>query len=183
MVDLFLVRHGEAAATWREAPDPGLSDLGRAQAEQAARELAGREIASAAVVSSPLRRAVETAEPYSASSGRPVTIDRRVREIPATVPLAERQDWLRAFMHQRWEVQPAPLQSWRAGILAALGDAQEPTIFFTHFLVINTVLAAVYGRGETLHFWPDNGSVTQLRRSENRLELVALGRSMETSIT
>jgi len=35
-MDIFLVRHGEAAASWGESPDPGLSELGRRQAEVAA---------------------------------------------------------------------------------------------------------------------------------------------------
>jgi probable phosphoglycerate mutase len=35
----FLVRHGEAAAHWGEEEDPGLSALGRQQAERAAGEL------------------------------------------------------------------------------------------------------------------------------------------------
>ena len=58
---IFLVRHGEAAASWGEATDPGLSDKGREQAECAADELASMLGDYTTIVSSPLLRAQETA--------------------------------------------------------------------------------------------------------------------------
>ncbi len=33
MTDVWIVRHGEAAASWEADPDPALSELGRSQAE------------------------------------------------------------------------------------------------------------------------------------------------------
>jgi len=35
-ISIYLVRHGEAAASWGESSDPGLSELGWQQAEDAA---------------------------------------------------------------------------------------------------------------------------------------------------
>jgi broad specificity phosphatase PhoE len=51
---LHLVRHGRAAAGWDTDPDPGLDDIGRRQAVEAATTLAA--LVPCALVSSPLRR-------------------------------------------------------------------------------------------------------------------------------
>ena len=40
MVRLYLVRHGKAAASFSEAPNPGLDDTGAAQAEAMVERLA-----------------------------------------------------------------------------------------------------------------------------------------------
>ena len=36
MTEIILVRHGEASASWQESTDPGLSELGKRQAEECA---------------------------------------------------------------------------------------------------------------------------------------------------
>ena len=54
----IFVRHGRAAATFAEAADPGLDELGRKQAETVGANLAS--LGPLAIVSSPLKRAQET---------------------------------------------------------------------------------------------------------------------------
>ncbi|MBL6823925.1 MAG: histidine phosphatase family protein, partial [Luminiphilus sp.] len=61
MTQIWLVRHGEAAASWEKDPDPGLSALGREQAERTALMLSDVVPEHARVVSSPLLRAQQTA--------------------------------------------------------------------------------------------------------------------------
>ena len=39
MTQIWIVRHGEAAASWEKDPDPGLSNLGQLQAEETATAL------------------------------------------------------------------------------------------------------------------------------------------------
>ena len=46
-MDIYLVRHGEAAASWAQATDPGLSEFGHEQARAAARLLRPRLAARA----------------------------------------------------------------------------------------------------------------------------------------
>src|SRR6478672_11842909 len=74
---LLLVRHGETPTTGMVLPGraPGLhlSDLGRAQAERVAERLAGLSVD--AVYSSPLERAMETADPTAARAGLEVKQD------------------------------------------------------------------------------------------------------------
>jgi len=182
-MDIYLVRHGEAAASWAQAPDPGLSDLGHQQARAAAQLLRPR-LAYGAVelLSSPLARTLETAAPLAAELGLAVRVNEAFREIQAPVPLAERQAWLRQFMQQRWEEQPDSLHRWRDRAIQELLALRSPAVVFTHFLVINAVVGRIQAAATTLCCWPDNGSITHLRLCDRGLELVELGAQMSTAI-
>jgi probable phosphoglycerate mutase len=181
-MDIFLVRHGEAAASWGQHSDPGLSELGVQQAETVAAALGNALPGQTRIISSPLARARETAAPLARLLGREPEINDMFREIPSPVPLAERQVWLRAFMTQQWPEQSAELHAWRRGMLDAVRQFPGPVVVFTHFLVINTIVGAVLDRPGTLSFYPANGSITRLRRDADELQLVALGDQMETLV-
>ena len=112
-MDIYLVRHGEAAASWGQSSDPGLSELGKRQAESSAQSLHGRIRGDIQLVSSPLLRARETAEPLASMLRLPVQLDDVFCEIPAPVPLPQRQVWLRQFMQEQWVGQPEELWAWR----------------------------------------------------------------------
>lgn len=178
------MRHGEAAASWAQAPDPGLSALGREQALAAASSLQSVVAAGGVqLISSPLSRARETAAPLAAEHGLAVQVEEAFREIQAPVPLAERQDWLRRFMRQRWDEQAESLHQWRERASRQLLAQRTTVVVFTHFLVINAVVGQIQGAAATLCCWPDNGSITHLRQLDGKLELVALGAQMETVVT
>lgn len=181
-MDIFLVRHGEAAASWGQSSDPGLSELGAEQAERAAKDLVGQVAANTLLLSSPLARARQTAAPLAQDLDRPVQVDSVFCEIPAPVPLAQRQVWLRQFMQQQWQQQPAGLLEWRAAALQRLVDLHQPAVVFTHFLVINAIVGQVLGRPETLCFRPGNASITRLRHTGTCLELLALGEEMDSVV-
>ena len=181
-MDIFLVRHGEAAASWGESPDPGLSELGRMEAEEAANRLAEIVRDRVDIVSSPLLRAVETAAPLAKKLQIAVQIDNVFREVPSPVPLEQRQVWLRQFMQQQWSEQGEALTGWRDAAVRQLVAMSQPTVVFTHFLVINAVVGQILGRSETLHFWPANGSITRLRHNGTGLELHTLGTAMESRV-
>ena len=183
VIDIYLVRHGEAAASWAESSDPGLSALGQEQALDAARALRHRLTAcEAQLISSPLTRTLETAAPLSAQLGLPVQVNDAFREIQAPVTLAQRQTWLRQFMQQRWDEQPRSLHQWREQASGELIALPSPSVVFTHFLIINAVVGQIQGAENTLCCWPDNGSITHLRCRAGALELVELGAQMSTVV-
>src|SRR5690606_37968572 len=100
MSRLYLIRHGKPASAWGEGDaDPGLDAAGTVQA-QAARDalmaLPDNE-RPLRVVSSPLRRCRETAEPLAVALGVEVEIDPAVGEVPTPKALSEleRPAWLR----------------------------------------------------------------------------------------
>ncbi|MEO0436461.1 MAG: histidine phosphatase family protein [Pseudomonadota bacterium] len=183
MKRIYLVRHGEAASSWGESADPGLSQLGVQQAESACKQLlATLGDQQTDIVSSPLKRAQETAAPLAERMQQEVRIDDRFKEIPSPVPLAERQDWLRAFMQQRWSQQDDVLQQWRQEMLKGILECGCDTVIFTHFLVINSVVGHCDGKENTLVAWPANASISMLKVDEGVLGLVTLGEQMQTRV-
>ena len=81
MAQLYLVRHGRAAAGF-DVADPGLDALGRSQAEEAATKLAS--LGPMKIVSSPLQRARETAEPLVRKWDRQPIVEKAVAEKTAS---------------------------------------------------------------------------------------------------
>ena len=77
-MELILVRHACPASDGTPSRDPSLSDRGRRQARRVCDWLAHDPID--VVLSSPARRAVETAEPLAARLGLEVLVDERLRD-------------------------------------------------------------------------------------------------------
>ena len=79
---VHLVRHGEVdnpeGVLYGRLPGYRLSEAGRLMAKRAADYLAGRDVT--VLRSSPLERALETAEPIAAEFGLPVKVDERLIE-------------------------------------------------------------------------------------------------------
>lgn len=71
----YLIQHGDKQPL---PGDPGLTDLGRQQAERTGRWLSGLEVS--ALWTSPMRRARETADRIAAVTGLAVQYDDRLRE-------------------------------------------------------------------------------------------------------
>lgn len=181
-MDIYLVRHGEAAASWAQSADPGLSELGQRQAEQVAGKLSQHLSPEVQLLSSPLLRALETARPLASALDKQIVTNDVFREIPAPVPLEQRQTWLRQFMRERWDTQVESLHQWRDSVYQQLLGLHEPTVVFTHFLVINAVVGRIQQREETLCFWPDNASITHLTLTPGSLALVKLGDELSTVV-
>jgi broad specificity phosphatase PhoE len=83
---MILLRHGQSVfnlhfgATRRDPGiiDPRLTELGHAQAEEAAQQLVGQGIER--IIVSPYTRALQTTRPVAAALGVPVVVDPIVRE-------------------------------------------------------------------------------------------------------
>ena len=181
-MDIFLVRHGEASASWGEASNPGLSELGHQQAEQAAEDLKPHLGDDIQLISSPLLRAKETAKPLAKALTAEVAINDAFSEIPSPVPFDERQAWLKTFFKESWRQQPKSLHLWREHAISGLVALERPTVIFSHFLILNAVVGQLTGREETVFFAPDNASITKLKLEGGRLQLVELGRQMKTHV-
>ncbi|MFZ5834577.1 MAG: histidine phosphatase family protein [Pseudomonadota bacterium] len=180
MALVYFVRHGKAAAGFSEDPDPGLNDLGRAQAAA----VAPRLIATGAeLFSSPLRRARETAQPVEAGLGRTVRILPEVSEIVAPVAdLAARGAWLRAAMQGNWTDLTAQHQAWRRGVVDTLLALPGDAVIFSHFIAINAAVSHALNDPRMVCFSPENCSVTVLDNAGGVLRLVELGESSATVV-
>lgn len=188
---IYLVRHGEAAARWHESDDPGLSERGRQQAAETARLLRDRIDPGTRLVSSPLLRTRETAQALvdalvdargADGPGADPEVVEAFREIPTPVALAERQTWLGTIARQTWAEQHAMVQDWRSALLSALRQIREPTVVFTHFMVLNAIVGELQGDDRVVCFLPDTASVTTLRGFGDELQLAELGRQLRTRV-
>jgi broad specificity phosphatase PhoE len=180
-VRLILVRHGKAAAGWDTDMDPGLDDLGHAQAAAVARDLVGKGPLD--LVVSPLRRTRETVAPLEAAWGREARVEPRVAEIPSDEPdLAARGLWLRSIMIKEWSDLSPDLQRWRQGVIDALVSLPRDTVVVSHFIAINVAVGAAIGDPRVVHFQPDNCSATFLDVVDGRLVLVERGQEAQTRV-
>lgn len=140
MTLLHLVRHGEAAAGWDSDLDPGLSSVGRAQAEAVAATLA--QLGPLPVLASPLRRCRESAAPLLARWGVDARLEPRVAEIPSPggTDLEARTLWLRDLMRGTWSAGAPELDPWREQLVECLLDVGTEAVVFTHFIAINVII-------------------------------------------
>lgn len=171
MARIVMVRHGEAAAGWGDDPDPGLSDLGRTQAQRVATRLA--QLPAATIQSSPLRRALETAVPLSEIWAAPIETVPAVGEIPSVgIALADRQRWLSATLASRWSEVESPVQAWADRLVAHLIGLGDDTIIFSHFVAINAAMARALGDDRLTVARVANTALATFDNGGGRLELV-----------
>jgi broad specificity phosphatase PhoE len=177
-MQLLLVRHAlplrsEPGPARHGRADPDLSDEGRAQLERLPDALARFPITR--VISSPQRRAVQTAEPVAAARGLDIEIDDRFaeydRELPFYIPIEQ----IRAENPQEWARMasgrlPSAVDedAFRARVQAAVDNVavnaehEDTVAVFSHGGVINVVLHEILGTRRILSFPIDYVSVTRL---------------------
>ena len=99
-VEIILIRHGEAASGWSDDSDPGLSNLGKSQAEAVKENLESFTNQNFQLISSPKKRAIETAQPTSLNWKSEIKIDDSFSEIPTSnIKLERRMEWLKSMMN------------------------------------------------------------------------------------
>ena len=177
-MDLLLIRHaeprrvepGSAAAS----ADPALTDRGRIQAERLARWLASEPID--AVLTSPLRRSRETAEPVARTLGLDVEVVDGLMEYDAHadfyIPVEEMREtrdhrWA-AMIEGRWKEfgGEAPDQ-FRSRIVPSFDAIVERfpggrVAAVCHGGVINVYVAALLGLDRHLWFEPGYTSISRV---------------------
>ncbi len=184
-MQLLLVRHALPVRTRPgEGADPDLAPEGLEQARRLPAAL--QRFAVSRVVSSPQRRALQTAEPVAAALGIGVDVDERLAEydrgLSHYVPLEE----ARAERSPEWDRMAAgQLPSMvdvaefaariRAGMADVVGAAahRDTVALFSHGGVINVILHEILGTPTPLSFPIDYASVTVLRRSRDGRTSVA----------
>lgn len=179
MTRVLLVRHARPAAAFDSELDPGLDDTGRRQADALADELGAR--APLEVVTSPFRRARETAAPLAERWGAVPTVVPAFGEIPSpTAEPSARGVWIRTVLGARWSQLEPELVRWRAELLEALRDVRVDTMIFTHFVAINTVVGAAEGSDRVTSFSPAHASVTDVETAAHAVTVVSLGAATPT---
>jgi probable phosphoglycerate mutase len=189
-MELLWVRHGEPE---RIAPglgvpaDPPLTPVGREQAQRLAAWLAPEPID--AVISSPLRRATETAAPIADRHGLVVEVVDGLIEYDATsdhyIPAEELsatkdERWL-AMIEGRWESFGAdPPEVFVARIAMTVDRlverfAGQRVVAVCHGGVVNVALGLVLGIGGDRPLWfePGYSSLHRVKASRNGIRSIA----------
>jgi len=185
-VELIVVRHAEPhrvdpgdGAGAGGAADPALTPRGRDQANRLAAWLALEPVDH--VVTSPLRRARETAAPVAATFGLEPEVDDDLREYDAAsdsyIPIEElrasKSDEWYATINGRWDVLGhEPPDAVRDRVVPRFEDliARFPggtVVVVAHGGVINVYLAHVLDLGASLWFHPDYTSVSRVRAARS----------------
>ena len=188
MTLIYLIRHGRPQSAWGGADhDPGLDEVGRAQARAIADRLMVLDRADrpTSVISSPLRRCRETAEPTARALGVAIQIDPAVGEIPTPAGLIEedRPVWLRAAMQGHWTdiIGDLDYDRWRRAAATAVATRPGAAVF-SHFVAINGVLSTLCGDARVITHRPDHAAITTLRVGMSGLELVERGAEAATGV-
>jgi len=177
-VELLLIRHAEPVrigpGTAAGPADPHLTGRGRAQADRLAAWLAADPIEK--LLSSPLRRARETAEPVARTLGLDVEVVDGLMEYDARsdfyIPVEELREtrdhhWT-AMIEGRWdELGGEPPDQFRARIVPCVDAIIErfpggTVAAVCHGGVINVYLAALLGLERHLWFHPEYTSISRI---------------------
>lgn len=190
-MQLLLVRHAlPLRSEHGEGSDPDLSDDGLAQVARLPEALARFPISR--VVSSPQRRAVQTAQPVAAARELAVEIDDRFAEYDRDLPLYIPIEQIRQEKPEEWARMaeghlPSAVDedAFRARVRAAIDDVvakadpEDTVAAFSHGGVINVVLHEILGTARLLSFPIDYTSVTRLLFSRTGQATVATVNSTE----
>lgn len=171
--EVLLVRHAQPEPDG--TLDPGLGEEGRGQAEALAAHLAGVPVA--AIYSSHLRRAMETAEPLARARGLEVTVDEGLREwrsnathYTGTENMADPSRTI-AFLEGRFEegfLPPHNADELRETMLATvrrigLAHQGERVVAVSHGGASNSFLAAVVDSPRRFFFNPGYVSISRVQ--------------------
>ncbi|OMC55032.1 phosphoglycerate kinase [Mycobacterium sp. IS-836] len=190
-MQVLLVRHAlPLRSEHGQGSDPDLSDEGKAQVTRLPDALARFPISR--VVSSPQRRAIQTAEPVAAARELAVEIDERFAEYDRDLPVYIPVEQIRAENPQEWaRLAQGHLPSavdedaFRARVLAGVDDlvaATDPddtVAVFSHGGVINLLLHHILGTARLLSFPVDYASFTRLLYSRSGQATVATVNAVE----
>lgn len=188
---IYMIRHGEAAAGWNADADPGLSELGRKQADTVVDEIEARAGGRLPILTSPLKRCRETSMPLAARWNHEPAVEPRVAEIPSPIDdLESRGEWLRRIMAGTWAEAVAgqgasgkvDLPAWRQGVADALLELPGDTVIFSHFIAINVAAGIATNDDRLVTFKPDNCSVTVFETGGGALRLIEKGREGFTKV-
>ncbi|MEM9054949.1 MAG: histidine phosphatase family protein [Pseudomonadota bacterium] len=178
---ITLIRHGEAAASWGAHPDPGLSETGHDQAEAVATVLKSQSISS--ILTSPMQRCRETAQPLEKALGQTAIVTPEVSEIPTPPDLTtSRVDWLKGLMSGKWSEAPMLIQQWRDDLIQKVTALPDDTVVFTHFVAINAIVSAFEGSDKAVVFRPTYCSQTVLERDADMLKVTRRGAEAATRV-
>ncbi|WP_410210848.1 histidine phosphatase family protein [Aquirhabdus sp.] len=188
MPKIYLIRHGHAQTSNLGEKNPALDSVGDQQAIEIVRDLDGLD--PCPIWTSPLRRCRQTAAPLAYRWLATPIIEPSVTEVPS--PMQDpviRSAWLMQMLTMSWpEMANAgeqlragyadSLKDWREKMLYAILSCREDTVIYSHFFVINALIAHATQEDRVVCAMLDYGSITVFDVEHHRLRLDRIGRQM-----
>jgi len=188
---VLVVRHGQTewnrVERFRGRIDIGLNDTGRLQAEAIAESLSVTQIA--AVYSSPLKRALQTAEPTARAGDHNVGILEAITDVDygAFAGLSPEEAYARfGELYDSWlhcphlvqfpggeSLEQVRTRAWTALQEVCTVHREETIVLVSHVVVNRVLICAALGLGNE-SFWKigqDNGSISILEASNGQYNL------------
>ena len=178
-MELILVRHGRPETVHGSAgADPDLTDDGHRQAALLAGFLAGVDPAPDRVISSPMRRAEQTARPLAECAGVELEVDARLTEfdhgatsyVPVEVSTADKAALWAALETGVWGGHRFDPDAFERRVLHAFDDVIDASpgrrvAVVCHGGVINTFLSHLLGRRRSMFVQLDYTSFSRVLAS------------------
>ena len=195
MATIYIVRHGRVASAPADPWNPELSLEGRSQAIAVSEELSTRLPGKLPILTSPLRRCIETAAPLARLWGMAPVIEARAAEVPGPPTTAlPRDEWLRRALVADWpeliqlgqtlqDGYDKALAGWRENVMLAVLACRSDTVIFSHFVPINVLAGRALRTERVASFRPDHTSVTIFETSGDEIRLLERGREMATPVS
>ena len=180
-INIYIVRHGEASISWSGKSDPGLSLQGKSQSIESSRELAKFNSQALQLISSPKKRAMETAEPLGQTLKKPIKIINEFDEIPSQKAKKKNQ-WLRRVAATHSSKLPNYLKDWQNQIIKELLNIDADSIIFSHFMVINAVYDKLCNPKQFVSLQPGYTSMMHLVKRKDSLCYVSLSNENTSKI-
>ena len=182
-INLLLVRHGEAAESWGNHPDPDLSELGIKQSALLVNNEILKLLDSYSFVSSPKLRAKMTAEPLIMKFNKELLINDVYSEIPSNdIDKSQKKARLTDLMNTEIRDLPDFVVNWRDNIIKDSLNVSQNTIIFTHFMVINVLVSSLLKKNALMYFHPNYVSITKITLENKKVKSISLGDEKKTII-
>jgi probable phosphoglycerate mutase len=182
-INIILVRHGEASASWSEDPDPGLSKNGINQAKILCEDESLKNLQDFKFISSPRQRAQETSSFLSNKLNKVIEINNVFDEIPAKgVLLKDKMDWLKGIASMPIRDLPISVQEWNGRIIDTILSINQDSIIFTHFMVMNAVVTYAKQFSKLVNISPDYISIIKITVRDSQIISLKVGDQKKTKI-
>ena len=182
-INIILIRHGEAAQSWGDHPDPDLSEDGFKQAKLLEEHSELQNLHLYEFVSSPKARAKSTAIPLAKKFNKEIIINDIFSEIPSgNIDANEKKQWLTKTMKEDIGSLSKEVMEWRIKILSQVFGMRKDTIIFSHFMVINALVGELAKHPNLLHFYPDYTSLTKISLENGKPKSFSIEGSKKTII-
>ena len=182
-ISITLIRHGEAAGSWSENLDPGLSVNGIDQAKSLSLDNTNDYLKDYDFISSPRLRAIETSHFLARKFNKKVKINDIFDEIPSEgIKLEDKIDWLKKISSMPFKDLPNSVIDWQERIIKEILSFKQNSVIFSHFMVMNIVFGYINSSSKLLSFYPDYTSSIKVTLKDNEITSYQIDKEKKTKI-